>query len=53
MHYFTITLDQDGYRGRFYYNGELMWWTEGYTEKRTAENAIASLRTHAATAPLR
>lgn len=53
MHYFRITLDDDGYRARFYYNGELMWWTEGYKRRATAENAIRSLRVHAASAPLR
>ena len=53
MHYFTITLDKDGYRGRFYYNSELMWWTEGYSSRANAENAIRALRTHAASAPLR
>jgi uncharacterized protein YegP (UPF0339 family) len=51
MYYFRITRDADGYRARFYYNQELIWWTEGYTSQTNAENAIAALRNHAATAP--
>jgi uncharacterized protein YegP (UPF0339 family) len=39
--YFTITLDKDGYRARLYgANNELVWWTEGYTSKANAENAV-------------
>jgi uncharacterized protein YegP (UPF0339 family) len=39
--YFTITLDKDGYRGHLYSsNNELVWWTEGYRSKTSAENAI-------------
>jgi uncharacterized protein YegP (UPF0339 family) len=53
MHYFTITQDRDGYRARFYYNGELMWWTEGYSSLANAQNAIDSLRANAGTAPQR
>jgi uncharacterized protein len=53
MYYFTITDDKDGYRARFYYNDELIWWTEGYSSVANAENAIAALRVHAASAPLR
>lgn len=36
-----------------YYNNELLWWTEGYSSRANAENAIRSLRAHAASAPLR
>jgi uncharacterized protein YegP (UPF0339 family) len=53
MYYFRITHDGDGFRGRFYYNQELIWWTEGYTRRAGAENAIAAIRAHAASAPLR
>ena len=53
MYYFRITNDGDGYRARFYYNQELIWWTEGYRNYAGAENAIQALRNHAATAPLR
>ncbi len=39
--YFTITLDNDGYRARLYAaNHELVWWTEGYEKRATAERAI-------------
>jgi uncharacterized protein YegP (UPF0339 family) len=53
MYYFRITRDGDGYRARFYYNSELMWWTEGYVRQVDAENAIRALRLNAASAPLR
>ena len=53
MYYFRITHDKDGWRARFYYSGELMWWTEGYSSEAKARNAIQSLRVHAASAPLR
>jgi len=53
MYFFRITADNDGYRARFYYNQELIWWTEGYTRRAGAENAITAARQHAATAPLR
>ena len=53
MYYFTITHDRDGWRARFYYSGELMWWTEGYSSEAGARNAIQSLRVQAAAAPLR
>ena len=29
-YYFTIEYDRDGWRARFWYNDELIWWTEGY-----------------------
>jgi uncharacterized protein YegP (UPF0339 family) len=39
---FTITKDRDGYRARLYAsNGQLVWWTEGYVAKSSAQNAIA------------
>jgi uncharacterized protein YegP (UPF0339 family) len=39
---FTITKDRDGYRARLYAsNGQLVWWTEGYVNKVSAQNAIA------------
>jgi uncharacterized protein YegP (UPF0339 family) len=52
MYYFTITRDNDGYRARFYSrsNGKLIWWTEGYTERRGAEEAIQIMRGNAASA---
>jgi uncharacterized protein len=53
MYYFRITQDGDGFRARFYYDSELIWWTEGYVRRAGAENAIKALRLHAAAAPLR
>jgi uncharacterized protein YegP (UPF0339 family) len=53
LYYFRITSDKDGYRARFYYNQELIWWTEGYVRRAGAENAIRAMRGHAASAPLR
>jgi len=53
MYYFTIKLDPSGWRGRFFYNQELIWWTEAYVNRAGAENALHAIRQHAATAPLR
>lgn len=33
-------------------NGEIVFWTESYTTKQSAERAIAFARQHAATAPI-
>lgn len=44
MAYFTIKRDRDGYRARLYSGGNLVWWTEGYKRKATAENAIRIAR---------
>jgi uncharacterized protein YegP (UPF0339 family) len=52
-YYFTIRHDRDGWRARFYYRGELIWWTEGYARRAGAENALDAIRAYAATAPLR
>jgi uncharacterized protein YegP (UPF0339 family) len=52
--YFTITSTAAGWRARFYGgNGELMFWTETYTTKASAENAVAVLKANAASAPIR
>jgi uncharacterized protein YegP (UPF0339 family) len=53
MSYFTIARDRDGCRARFYSGGNLVWWTEGYARKEGAVNAIRSIKTHAATAPVK
>ncbi len=50
--YFTIRRDVDGFRARFWSGGNLVWWTEGYTRKAGAENAIATIKRHAASAPV-
>ena len=53
MYHFTIRLDRDGYRARFFApNGELIWWTEAYVSRTGAENAVALIRRNAASAPL-
>lgn len=51
-YYFTIKHGSGGWRGRFYYNGELIWWTEGYVHYAGAKNALDAIRAYAATAPL-
>ncbi len=54
-YYFEVTLDRDGYRGRFYSAGnrQLIWWTEGYRNRTDAEYAVRLMQTYAASAPLR
>jgi uncharacterized protein YegP (UPF0339 family) len=37
---FTISLDKDGYRARLWSSSDLIWWTEGYERKASAQNAI-------------
>jgi uncharacterized protein YegP (UPF0339 family) len=42
-----ITLDGDGYRARAYGgNHELVWWTEAYTTRTGAKNAIALMKSY-------
>jgi uncharacterized protein YegP (UPF0339 family) len=53
MAYFTIRRDRDGYRARLYSGGNLVWWTEGYTRKTTAENAIRVARQTSNATPVR
>lgn len=44
-HKFEIYKDKKGeFRARFKYNSEIMFSTEGYTNKSAAENAIASIQ---------
>jgi uncharacterized protein YegP (UPF0339 family) len=51
--YFTIRLDNDGYRARFFgSNHELVWWTEGYVHKSDARRAIDLLKAYAPSAPV-
>jgi uncharacterized protein YegP (UPF0339 family) len=52
--YFRIVPASGGYRAHMYGgNNELVWFTEVYTHRAGAEHAIALMRAHAATAPLR
>ena len=44
-HKFEIYKDKkDEYRVRFKYNSEIMFSTEGYTSKASAQNAIDSIK---------
>lgn len=43
-HTFEITKDKKGeFRVAFKYNSEKIFWTEGYSSKASARNAIASI----------
>ncbi|WOK36477.1 YegP family protein [Sphingomonas sp. C3-2] len=43
-HKFVIEKNKAGeYVAKFKYNSELIWWTEGYTSKASAQNAIDSI----------
>lgn len=49
--YFTIVSASGGYRAHIYGgNGELVFWTEVYTTKASAQNAINMVQAGAATA---
>ncbi|MEQ8298485.1 MAG: YegP family protein [Nitratireductor sp.] len=52
-HKFEIYKDKKGeFRVRFKYNSEIMFSTEGYTSKSSAENAIASIKKNGPDAPV-
>lgn len=52
--YFKIKSASGGYRAYFYGgNGSLVWWTEVYTSRQSAEQAVTFAKANAATAPLR
>ncbi len=52
-HKFEIYKDKAGeYRVRFKYNSEVMFSTEGYTSKASAENAIDSIKKNGPAAPV-
>ena len=43
-HKFTIKKNKGGeFVARFLYNSEVIFWTEGYSSKASARNAIASV----------
>jgi uncharacterized protein YegP (UPF0339 family) len=51
--YFTIESASGGYRAHAYGNNhELVWWTEVYTRKASAEHAISIIKTYAPSAPV-
>ena len=52
-HKFEIYKDKaDEYRVRFSYNCEVMFSTQGYSSKASAENAIASIKKNGPDAPI-
>jgi uncharacterized protein len=52
-HKFVIEQNKKGeYVAKFKYNNELMFWTEGYSSRSGAVNAIESLRKNGPGAPL-
>ena len=52
-HTFEIWKDKKGeYRVRFKYNSEVMFSTEGYTSKASAQNAIDSIKKNGPNAPV-
>jgi uncharacterized protein YegP (UPF0339 family) len=49
---FEIVDDQQqGFHARYISGNQIIWWTESYTRKEKAQNAIASIKRGAATAP--
>jgi len=53
-HRFVIRKTKDGqFRAYFNYNSEKMFWTEAYTTKAAAVNAIESIKANGPGAPVR
>lgn len=52
MHKFKIIKGKNGFRIQFVFRNEVMFWTESYTKKPSALNAIKSLKAKAAAAPI-
>ena len=52
-HYFEIKKNKAGeFVAYFKYNSEAIFWTEGYSSKASAKNAIESIRKNGPDAPL-
>lgn len=52
-HKFIIKKDAKGeYRAYFSYNAETIFWTEGYSSKASAQNAIDSIKSNGPGAPV-
>jgi uncharacterized protein YegP (UPF0339 family) len=50
---FRIWKDKaDEFRVSFIYNAEVIFWTEGYTSKQSAKNAIESIKDNGPSAPI-
>lgn len=52
MHKFKIIKGKNGFRVQFVFRNEVMFWTESYTKKTSAMNAIKSLKAKAVAAPI-
>ena len=51
-HKFEIKKNKKGeFVAYFSYNGETIFWTEGYSSKHNAKNAIESIKSHGPGAP--
>lgn len=52
-HKFVIEKNKAGeFVAKFKYNSELMFWTEGYSSKASAKNAIESIKKNGPEAPV-
>lgn len=52
-HKFVIEPNKAGeYVAKFKYNGEIIFWTEGYKSKASARNAIESIKKNGPDAPV-
>ena len=52
-HKFVIEQNKAGeYVAKFKYNSEIMFWTEGYSSKASAQNAIDSIKKNGPDAPV-
>jgi len=52
-HKFVIEQNKAGeYVAKFKYNAEVIFWTEGYSSKASAQNAIESMKKNGAGAPV-
>lgn len=52
-HKFEIVKNDKGeFRARFKYNGEVIFWTENYASKASAQNAIDSIVKNGPKAPV-
>ncbi len=52
-HKFVIEKNKKGeFVAKFKYNSEIIFWTEGYTSKASARNAIASILKNGPGAPV-
>jgi uncharacterized protein YegP (UPF0339 family) len=50
--YFSIVTASGGYRAHLYSGGNLVWWTEVYTTKANARNAISVAQSSTSSTPV-